>query len=170
MALGKISERSCFAIYVDANFSADYTETDYKVIGTDLDDLSVALNPEVERKKNILGESSVTHSGYEPSIDVSTFYHRAKEVLEAKIMELAMYRKQGDSCKTSMVEVLMEKANDGVSAPNVIYAFREDVLCVPESYGGDTTGVQVPFSINPAGNRVKGNFDLTTKKFTENDL
>ena len=41
---------------------------------------------------------------------------------------------------------------------------------VPSSVGGDTTGVQIPFTIHRAGNRVKGNFDLQTKKFTENGL
>ena len=30
----------------------------------------------------------------------------------------------------------------------------------------DTSGVQIPFTVYNAGNRVKGTFDLTTKTFT----
>ncbi|MFQ7551175.1 MAG: hypothetical protein ACLRMZ_13695 [Blautia marasmi] len=37
---------------------------------------------------------------------------------------------------------------------------------IPDSVGGDTTGVQIPFTVYNAGNRVEGKFDLSTKKFT----
>lgn len=167
MALGAKSERKCFAVYLDAAFSADYSATEYKIIGHDLDSLSVELNPTVETFRNILGQNSVRHEGYEPSMDVETFYHRAKEALEAKVLDLAMARKSGDACKTSCVEVVYAMAEDGASEPEVIHAYREDILLVPTSYGGDTTGFQTPFQINFSGNRVKGNWDRTTSKFTE---
>lgn len=167
MALGAKSERKCYALYVDAAFSADYSSTDYKIIGYDLESLSVELNPTVETFRNILGENAVRHEGYDPNIDVDTFYHRAKEALEAKVLELAMARKSGDACKTSCVEVVYAMAEDGVSEPEVIHAYREDVLVVPTSYGGDTTGFQTPFQINFSGNRVRGEWDRTSSMFTE---
>lgn len=166
MAVGAKSERKCYALYVDAAFSADYSATDYKIIGHDLESLSVELNPTVETFRNILGQNSVRHEGYEPSIDVDTFYHRAKETLEAKVLELAMARKSGDACKTSCVEVVYEMAEDGVSEPDVIHAYREDILVVPTSYGGDTTGFQTPFQVNFSGNRTSGDWDRETSKFT----
>lgn len=169
MALGAKSDRKCYALYVDAAFSADYSATEYKIIGHDLESLSVELNPTVETFRNILGQNGVRHEGYEPSIDVDTFYHRAKEILEAKVLELAMARKSGDACKTSCVEVVYAMAEDGASEPEVIHAYREDILLVPTSYGGDTTGFQTPFQINFSGNRVKGNWDRTTEKFTESE-
>lgn len=166
MALGKKSERKCYALYVDAAFSADYSATEYKIIGYDLESLSVALNPKVETFSNILGQNSVRHEGYDPTIDVDTFYHRAKELLEAKVMELAIARKAGDACMTSCVEVVYAMAEDGVSAPDVIHAYREDILVIPTGYGGDTTGLQSPFQINFNGNRVSGAWDRETAKFT----
>ena len=78
-----------------------------------------------------------------------------------------MLRKSGDACKTSYVEVLLKPGEDGAE-PTVIRAVREDVFVIPNSYGGDTSGVQVPFSINYAGNRTEGTFDIKTKKFTAN--
>ena len=53
------------------------------------------------------------------------------------------------------------------AAPEVIEAWREDCYVVPESIGGDTSGVQMPFTIHRAGNRAKGTFDVSTKSFTE---
>ena len=54
--------------------------------------------------------------------------------------------------------------NNSVQCEGFLY--REDVWVVPESVGGDTSGVQIPFTVYNAGNRVKGTFDLTTKTFT----
>lgn len=169
MALGKKSDRKCYALYIDAAFSIDYSSTDYKIIGVDIDDLSVELNPTVETKKNILGENTVTHEGYEPSIDIEPFYHRAQEVLEAKIAELALARKGGDACRTSCVEVLYEFPEDEGSPPTVIHAYREDIFATPTSYGGDTTGFQTPFQVNFAGNRTKGSWERESRKFTANN-
>ena len=49
----------------------------------------------------------------------------------------------------------------------VLWAYREDVRIIPNSFGGDTSGVQIPFTVYNAGNRVKGTFDIATKKLTE---
>ena len=92
------------------------------------------------------------------------------DALTEKIMEIAMLRKAGDSCKTSYVEVLLKPGATADAAPTVVWAYREDCYLVPQSVGGDTTGIQIPFELHRAGNRVKGTFDLTTKKFTENGL
>lgn len=158
--------RKCLAHYVDAAFDMTYEATDYQLLGADLEEFNVELNPQVESKQNILGENSVTHSGYEVSSSVETFYHDAKKALEDKIIELAMERAVGDACKTSYVEVLYQEGETADTPPTVIRAYREDVLAIPTSYGGDTTGVQSPFDIHYCGNRTKGTFDRETRKFT----
>ena len=61
---------------------------------------------------------------------------------------------------------MLLKPSEGDAAPEVVRAVREDVYVIPTSYGGDTSGVQVPFEIRYAGNRVEGSFDLSAKKFT----
>lgn len=161
------SVRSCYATYVDGAFSTDYSACAYEIIGKDSESLSVELNPDVEQKKNILDENMVVHSGYEPSVAVDDFYHRAKEALSAKIAEIAAARQTGEACKTSIVEVLYEMADDGKAAPTVIWAYREDIYCIPTSYGGGTSGFETPFQVYFSGNRTKGSFDRETKVFTE---
>ena len=41
-----------------------------------------------------------------------------------------------------------------------------DFLAV-SSYGGDTTGYQIPFNVHYTGVKTKGTFDPATKKFTQ---
>ena len=159
--------RKCLAHYVDAAFDATYAKTDYQLIGADLTTFNVTLNPQIETTTNILGETSVVHKGYQPSSNVDTFYHDAKKALEAKIIELAMSRKfDGDACKTSYVEVLYQEGETEGAEPTLIHAYREDIVCAITNYGGDTSGVQSPFDIHYAGNRVMGTFDRKTKTFT----
>lgn len=158
------AERKYLAHYLDSAFDPTYAAAAYVRLGKDLEEFSVELNPDVETSKNILGENSVKHNGYEATSSADPVYYEYDDALTEKVMEIAMLRKTGDECKTSYVEVLL-KPTDGGSA-EVIRAVREDVYVIPTSYGGDTSGVQVPFEIRFAGNRAEGNFDITTKKFT----
>ena len=159
------AERKYLAHYLDAAFDKTYAASTYVRLGEDLEELSIDLSPDVETSKNILGENSVKHNGYEATSSADPVYYKYDDALSEKVMEIAMLRKTGDECKTSYVEVLL-KPGEGGAAPTTVRAVREDVYVIPTSYGGDTSGVQVPFEIRFAGNRVEGDFDIETKKFT----
>ena len=159
------AERKYLAHYLDAAFDKSYEKTEYVRIGKDLEEFAVELSPNIETKSNILGENSVTHQGYETTATADPVYYEYDDALTEKLMEIAMLRQSGDACRTSYVEVLLKPGESG-AAPTVIRAVREDVLLIPSSYGGDTSGVQVPFTVNFNGNRTEGDFDLETKKFT----
>ena len=160
--------RKYLAHYLDAAFDTTYEATEYALLGKDLEEFTVELNPDVETKKNILGENAVQHNGYDASSSADPIYYDYDDKLSTKLMDIAMLRKDGEACKTSYVEVLLKPGADG-AAPEVVRAVREDVYVVPTSYGGDTSGVQVPIEIKFAGNRVAVTFDLNTKKFTPNN-
>lgn len=163
------AERKYLAHYLDAAFDKTYAGANYVRLGKDLEEFSVELNPDVETSKNILGENAVKHNGYDVTSTVDPIYYEYDDALTEKLMEIAMKRLTGDECKTSYVEVLLKPGEDGAE-PQEIRAVREDVYVIPTSYGGDTAGVQVPFEVHFAGNRVEGSFDLKTKKFTEKGL
>jgi hypothetical protein len=165
-----MTERKYLAHYIDSAFDTTYKATEYVRLGKDLEEYAVELNPDVETKKNILGENSVAVSGYEVSSSVDPYYYDYDEALSEKIMDIAMNRTTGDGCKTTTIDVLLKPGATADAAPTVVWAYREDCYLVPQSVGGDTTGIQIPFELHRAGNRVKGTFDLTTKKFTENGL
>ena len=162
-------ERKYLAHYIDAAFSAS-TPT-YVRIGKNLEEYNEELNPDVEVTKNILGEQSVQHSGYEVQSDVDPFYYEDyDDTLSNKIMDLANTRATGDKCKTTMVDVLLKPGLTEDAAPTVVWAYREDVYLIPNSVGGDTSGIQTPFTVYKAGNRVKGTWDVSKKTFTPSDL
>lgn len=165
------AERKYLAHYLDSAFDKTYAASVYARLGKDLEEFSIDLSPDVETSKNILGENSVKHNGYEATSSADPVYYEYDDALTEKVMEIAMLRKTGDECKTSYVEVLLKPGEDGAE-PTIIRAVREDVYVIPTSYGGDTSGVQVPFEIRFAGNRTEGTFDIGTKKFTPkgNDL
>lgn len=158
-------ERKYLAHYLDSSFNG--TSATYVRIGKDLEEYNEELNPDVEVQKNILGEQTVKHSGYEVQADVDPFYYEDyDDALSNKIMEIANNRATGDKCKTTMVDVLLKPGATDATAPTVVWAYREDVYVIPNSVGGDTSGVQTPFTIYKAGNRVKGTWDVSKKTFT----
>ena len=158
-------ERKYLAHYLDSSFGA--VSTTYVRLGKNLEEYNEELNPDVEVTKNILGEQSVQHSGYEVQSDVDPFYYEDyDDALSNKIMELANTRATGDKCKTTMVDVLLKPSTNEDDAPTAVWAYREDVYVIPTSVGGDTSGIQTPFTVYKAGNRVKGTWNVTAKTFT----
>lgn len=160
------AERKYLAHYVDSSFDLTYENPSYVRIGKDLEEFTVDMSPNIETKANILGENSVIHTGYETTATADPVYYEYDDALTEKILEIAMLRKSADACKTSYVEVLMKPGETAADEPTLVRAVREDVLLIPNSYGGDTSGVQVPFTVNFNGNRVEGEWDFKTKKFT----
>lgn len=160
-------ERKYLAHYIDAAFDTTYEATDYIRLGKDLEEYTDDLSPDVEVTRNILGEQSVKVNGYEVQSDIDPYYYDYEDSLSEKIMEIANTRATGDKCKTSFVDVLLKPGATDATEPTVVWAYREDVYIVPNSVGGDTSGVQTPFTVYRAGNRIKGTFNLSTKKFSE---
>lgn len=151
-------ERKYLAHYLDANFGGN--PVSYVRLGVDLEEYNEELNPDVEVTKNIWGEQNVNHNGYEVQSEVDPFYAYTGDALFTKLALIANERKTGDDCKTTKVDVLFN--SDGT----VAWAYREDVYVIPNSLGGDTSGVQIPFTVYNAGNRVAGTWDPSTKTFT----
>lgn len=158
-------ERKYLAHYLDAAFGG--SSVNYVRLGKDLEEYNEELNPDVTIGKNIIGEQSVKHSGYEVQGEVDPFYFEDyDDALSERIMEIANTRATGNRCKTTMVDVLYKPGATEEASPTVVWAYREDVYVVPNSKGGDTSGIQLPFTVYYAGNRTKGTFNPTTNTFT----
>ena len=145
--MGKI-ERKYLAHFIDASFGG--TTTNYVRLGKDLEAYAEELNPQTEVRRNILGEQNVNHQGYQVQSSVEPFYCYEDDPLFEQLAMIANERKTGDDCKTTRVELLLNA--DGTSE----WAYREDCYAVPQSVGGDTSGVQIPFQVLNCGNRVAG--------------
>lgn len=152
---GKI-ERKYMAHFLDTvNFNNGTATPSWYRIGEDLEEYNVDLNPDTELVKNILGSTRFDHKGYEPSADADPFYARNGDALFAKLQDIVDNRHTGDQCKTNALEVhLWEETNTS----GTFVAYRQPCYVVPTSYGGDTSGYQIPFTVNYVGDRRKGTF------------
>lgn len=154
---GKL-ERKFLAHYLDKNFGVG--SPSYVRLGQDLETYGEELNPQVEVRRNILGEQNVTHSGYQVQSQAEPFYAYEGDALFNQLALIANERKTGDDCMTTRVEVLVNAEG------TVLWAYRENCWVVPNSVGGDTTGVQIPFTVYNSGSRTAGLWNPNDKSFT----
>lgn len=160
-------ERKYLAHFLDASFGGQVqglTNPTYIRLGKDLESYSEELNPQVDVRRNILGEQNVIHQGYQVQSSAEPYYADEDDPLFAPIASVANYRKTGEACQTTRVEVLVDA--DGKQ----VWAYKEDCWVIPNSLGGDTSGVQIPFNVYNAGGRVPGRFDMDSKAFTASSI
>lgn len=134
----------------------------YERLGSDLEEFSPEMSAQVETKKNILGESSILISGYEKTASVEPFYAQSGSALFERLQEIIDGDLVLDDLKTDVVDVKLWDAETSGSYP----AVKETVYIEITSYGGDTTGYQIPFTLHYTGEKVKGTFNVSTKEFS----
>ena len=157
--MGKI-ERKYLAHFIN---TAENGEAVYERLGKDLEEFSPELAAQVDTKRNILGETAIVISGYEKTGAVEPFYAEEGSGLFQRLQNIVDGNLVLDQLKTDVVEVKLWKSEDGTSYP----AIREEAYIEVVSYGGDTTGYQIPFKLHYTGKKTFGTFDLTTAAFTE---
>lgn len=158
---GKI-QRKFMAHYLDA--SMNNTQTNYVRLGADLEEYNVEMNPNVEKKNNILGEVSVTLDSYQPQASVTPYYAVKGDKMFETLQAIIDDRKVLDDLQTTSVEVQLW--NPVSEEENTFVAYRDNAIVEVTSYGGNTTGYQIPFNVHLTGGRVKGKFNVSTKTFT----
>ncbi len=155
-------ERKYLAHFI--NTATNGGDAAYERLGKDLEEFSPELAAQVDTKRNILGETSVLISGYEKTAGVEPYYAEEGSALFARLQTIIDDGLLLDDLKTDVVEVkLWKDAGDGKYA-----AIREEAYIEITSYGGDTTGYRIAFTLHFTGNKVKGTFDVAGKTFTEN--
>jgi len=158
---GKI-KRKYMAHYIDSSVTP--ATPVYNRLGSDLEEFVTEMNANVETKTNILNESVTSIDGYEPQSSVEPYYAVVGDPMFARLQKIVDERQTLDDLKTTTVEVHLWEEDATTSGSFV--AYKEDAIIEVVSYGGDTTGYQIPFNIHNTGNRVKGLFALATKTFT----
>ena len=153
-------ERKNMSQFINAAKSGE--EATYERLGQDLEEFSPELSAQVETKKNILGQSSVLISGYEKTAAVEPFYAQSGSQLFNRLQEIIDGDLVLDELKADVVDVKLWEGDEGENYP----AVKEVVFLEVTSYGGDTTGYQIPFTIHYTGEKVKGSFNVSTKTFT----
>ena len=159
---GKI-KRKWMANFIDSALPST-DKAVYVRLGADLEEYNVEMNANVDTKNNILGETSVTLDSYQPQAAVEPYYAVVGDAMFERLQRIVDERQTLDDLKTSVVEVHLWEEDTETAGSYA--AYKEDAIIEVSSYGGDTTGYQIPFNVHHTGNRVKGLFALATKEFT----
>jgi hypothetical protein len=144
----------------------------WEAIGKDNDDLSKELNPDVETAKNVLGETTVTHSGYEPEIEVDPYYIDPSRKMYKRLVENAIEENYAESQILGYIaEAYFQTANKNTMKMTG-YCYVRQAYYVPQSIGGDTSGFAIPVRIYPVGTKTKKNivYDMATNEATITEI
>lgn len=153
-------ERKYLAHFI--NTATGSATANYVRLGKDLEEFSAELSADVQKKKNICGESSIMVASYEKSGSVEPYYAESGDPLFERLQAILDGNLVLDDCNADVVEVkLWETATSGAYP-----AIKEEVVIEVSSYGGDNTGYQIPFNLHYTGVKTKGKFNPTTKTFT----
>ena len=155
-------ERKYMAHYLNANFANDDGTAGYVRLGQDLEEYSPELSANVEKKNNILGNTTVTIDSYQKQGEVSPYYAEKGDPLFEKLQTIIDGDLVLDDLKTDIVEVKLW----GEASAGAYPAVKEECYIEVSSYGGDTTGYQIPFNVHYTGVKTKGTFDVSKKTFT----
>ena len=151
--MGKLN-REALAHYLDTAWNkkiADASKATFEIIGDDIEEMSVEMNADTSQIKNILGQTKTQDKGYTPSLDADPFYADPDKKLYPKLRDIAMERLTGNECKTLMLEVIVEDLEATTHT-----AYVREVMVKPTSYGGDTEGFNIPFTVSEDGAWKKG--------------
>jgi len=153
-------ERKYMAHYLNAAFGG--STDSYCRLGADLEEYSPELSANVEKKTNILGQTSVVIDSYQKQGEVTPYYAEKDDPLFEKLQAILDGDLVLDDLKTDIVEVKLW----GEASAGAYPAVKEECYVEIVSYGGDTTGYQIPFNIHYTGVKTQGTFNVSTKTFT----
>jgi len=154
--------RKYLAHYID---TATQGDANYARLGKDLEEFSPEMSAQVDKKKNILGETALVISGYEKTGKIEPYYADSDTPLFARLQEIIDKEMVLEELKTHVVTVKLWEEAQTKGYP----ATREEAYIEITAYGGDTTGYQIPFALHFTGKREQGYFDVSTRTFTSGE-
>lgn len=138
----------------------------WAVLGVDNDDLKKELSPQTETKKNVLGETAFVHNGYETQVAVEPYYADKASSLYEPLLDIVMAEDNSEAkCLGKYADVVFDTFDEATNTFTGV-AYTQDAWIIPQSIGGDTSGVQIPFNINPVGAKVKKNVSYNAATHT----
>lgn len=148
-----------FAGFLSSVSGTAPADVGWEVLGRDNDDLSKELNPDTETSKNVLGEATFKHNGYEPEVGVDPYYADDSSPLYEKLLAAAVQEKYGDAdIKGYFVEAVYTTATETTLTGT---GYMREAYIIPQSTGGDTSAFGIPFNVNPVGPMKKVNVTYT---------
>lgn len=132
-------------------------------LGSGIEEMNIELNPEVTKQQDIIGFVSVKLTSYEPTQSVEPYFAVVGDKLFDWLESIAKERKILDDVVTYAIDVDLYEDPVAGAYP----ATRERCIIAIQSYGGNTEGYQIPFTIERTNEVQQGTFNPTTKTWIE---
>lgn len=159
---GKI-KREEFQMFADVGTSPE--SPIWEIIGSGVEDMSLALNPNVTTVTDVLGETVTALDKYEKQTDVSPMRAKRESKFFAVLYDIVKNEKTlTDVERTFLCVNIFDSTED---EETVTYAaWTQKAVIAVQSYGGNTEGLDIPFNLHWFGEKTHGAFDPATKTFT----
>ena len=146
--------REALAHYLDTAWNkkvADVSKAVFEILGDDIEEMSVEMNPDTSQIKNILGQTRTVDNGFAPTMSADPWYANTESKLYPHLRDITFEELKGDERKTLLLEVIVEDTEDETHL-----AYVREVKVTPSSRGGGTEGFNIPFTVDFDGAWVKG--------------
>lgn len=143
-----------------------FDDENWTLLGKDTDSMSTSMNPDIETKQNVIGETTTDHKGFNPELAVDTYAARTEDAIYENLLDITMNRRSDDEHTTAtlMECVLDEAVNLSDNKTLTGKAWKEKVTVVPQEYGGDNAAFGIPFNVTPkGGGREEGTVSVTKR-------
>ena len=154
--------REALAHYLDTKWTKKVTDVAtavFEIIGDDIEEMSVEMNPDTSQVKNILGQTKTVDNGFAPTVSADPWYADPEKGIYEHLRDIALEQLKGDERKTLMLEVVVEDTEATTHR-----AYVREVKVTPTSYGGGTEGFNIPFNVEFDGAWVKGTVTAASVK------
>lgn len=154
-------ERKFLGHFVDASMDATPV---YEQLGDGIEEMSIEMGANVQKTRDITGKTKTFVDGYEKSQAVEPYKANDGSEMFERLQDIVDNNKVLDDLNTTVIDVhLWKPVGEGGTT---FEAIREEAVIEVTSYGGDTSGYQIPFTLHRTGVITKGTFDTSTKTFT----
>lgn len=143
-----------------------FDKKDWTLLGKDTDSMTTAMNPDIETKQNVIGETITDHKGFKPELAVDSYAARTEDSIYENMLDITMNRKTDEASTSAFLlegvldEAVVESDNKTLTGKG----WMEEVTVVPQEYGGGMEGFGIPFNVSPkGGGRTKGTVSVSKR-------
>lgn len=165
-------KREDYVLFMNLNLTSadenglvfDSAEPTWVPIGDDNEEITREHNNEIEAKKNVLGKTTINASAGAETTEVDPISIKGNDTLSYILYVIHKYSLVGDKAAIPCMEVALF---DKQEADGTYGAFTETAIVDEKSFGGGTSEIDAPITLNWKGDKVHGTYAPKTNKFTE---
>ena len=146
-------KREEFKLFADVGASS---APEWELQGGRIEDMSLEMNPNVETVTDVTGVTETTLDKYEKQTSVSPYYAKRDSKMAAWLYNVVREEKTLSDVEKTFCVVNIFAGSDGAYD-----AWTQKGVVAVQSFGGDTKGLQIPYNIHWAGEKVYGTASIS---------